>query len=394
MRTFLSTACVILACAFATSSAIGQGSAGTPTLSSETLAELLEELRAKHDVPALAAGIFTKDGPVMIEVVGVRKRGTPRKAQKTDMFHLGSCTKPFTGWLAGWAVEQGHLRWDSTIAEVFPREARRWPDAHKKITLEQLLTHRSGIYGDLPKGFDHWPRQTRVQPQGHETRKQRLELVEALGSLTLRSEPGSEEHYCNTNQIVAAAMVEETVGKPWENLLEELLFRPLGIEAVGQGPMGRPGRVDQPWQHTETGEPMDPVPQADNPEVMGPAGRLHMSLESWGKFAVEILRGSEGRGKLLKPETYQALLRAPQGFTKGCWATEGVDESGAPSVLSHSGSNNANVAGARIYPREGFAVFVATNQGATGVETPGSKVCHELMNRLIELWHARLAQGA
>jgi D-alanyl-D-alanine carboxypeptidase len=136
-------------------------------LNSESLAEVLEEVRAKHDVPALGAAIVTEDGPVLIEVVGVRKRGDKTKAEKGDMFHLGSCTKAFTGWLAGWAVENGKLRWDSKLSETFPRESRKWSAQHKQITLEQLLTHRAGFHSDasveipeqLPKGLDHWPRQ-------------------------------------------------------------------------------------------------------------------------------------------------------------------------------------------------------------------------------------------
>ena len=129
--------------------------AGRAPLDSTSLVALLEEIRTKHDVPALAAAIVTDEGPVLIEVAGVRKRGDKTKAEKNDMFHVGSCTKAFTGWLAGWAVEQWMLRWDSTLGEVFPRESRRLPDKHKQITLEQLVTHRSGITGDLTKGLDH-----------------------------------------------------------------------------------------------------------------------------------------------------------------------------------------------------------------------------------------------
>lgn len=224
-----------------------RGSAGTlHSIDGETLRAVIEEVRDTHGVPALAAAILTQDGPALIEVVGVRNRWETAKAGRSDMFHLGSCTKAFTGWLAGWAVENGHLRWNSTLGEVFPQQSLLWPNEHTEITLEQLLTHRSGLEGDLPRGLNHWPRQSTHEIDGWSTKEQRVEFIELLGELLLESEPGTKYAYCNTNQILAGAMVEQVTGKPWEHLLEELLFQPLGIEEYGHGPMGQPGEIKQP----------------------------------------------------------------------------------------------------------------------------------------------------
>lgn len=364
-----------------------------PNLNNESLAELLEEVRAKHDVPAVGVAIVTEDGPALVEVVGVRKRGDKAKAQRNDMFHLGSCTKAFTGWLAGWAVENGQLRWDSTLGEIFPRESRRWPESHKEITLEQLVTHHSGIEGDLPGGTGRWKRQSSPKVNGRETKRQRVEMIEALGDHPLASEPGSTFTYCNTNQILAAAMIEQVTRKPWETLIEELIFRPLGMREVGQGPMGKPGRIEQPWQHKVCGESVEPVPQADNREVMGPSGRLHMSLDSWSQFVAEILRAARGQGTLLKKETYEELLGG-DGYTKGCWSSEGKNDEGQIRVLGHSGSNTVNRALASIHPPENFAILIVTNQGASDPDTPGSKVCQELAHRLIDMCRQQAAAAS
>ena len=45
-------------------------------------------------------------------------------------------------------VEQGKLRWDSTIAEVFPELAPTMHEGYRGVTLEQLLTHTGGLRGD------------------------------------------------------------------------------------------------------------------------------------------------------------------------------------------------------------------------------------------------------
>lgn len=380
-----------LMCALSAWNCMAQTPAG---LDSASLSAVLEEIRARHDVPALAAAVVTDKGPVLIEVVGVRKRGDKTKAEKSDMFHLGSCTKAFTGWLAAWAVERGKLRWNSTLGEVFPRQSRKWSDQHKQITLEQLLTHRSGFEADastaaadqLPKGLDHWPRQSKPLVNGRETKKQRQEFVEALGEKPLTTEPGTTYAYSNSNQILAAAMIEEATGTPWEDLLEKQLFLALGMKETGQGPMATRGGIPrQPWQHERDGKPLEPVPQADNPEVLGPAGRLHMSLDSWGRFAAEILRAARGKGTLLKQTVYDELLQPP-GYTRGCWDSEGPDGSGRATSLAHSGSNNLNFCTARLYPGENFAILVATNQGDSLEGSPGMAACGEAVERLAQMW--------
>lgn len=390
----LALSCILLAAGATRGEETKTQNNGRESLDSASLVALLEEIRTKHDVPALAAAVVTDEGPVLVEVVGVRKRGERTPAEKNDMFHLGSCTKAFTGWLAGLAVENGKLRWDSTLGEAFPRESRKWPEKHKQITLEQLLTHRSGISGDLPKGLDHWPRQSKPKVNGRETMKQRQDFVEALGESPLQTEPGETYAYCNSNQILAAAMVEKSTGKPWETLLEELVFRPLGIEETGQGPMvSRDGPAKQPYQHERNGEPVAAAPHADNPEVMGPAGRLHMSLDSWGRFVAEILRGARSEGTLLKQETYEELLR-PSGYTKGCWQSSGRDENGRAVSLGHSGSNNANFCTAELYPGENFAILVAANQGDSLPGAPGKAACDELLTILADMWRKRATGSA
>jgi len=57
-----------------------------------------------------------------------------------DRFHLGSDTKAFTSLLAGQFVEAAKLRWDSTLAEIFPELEDKMDAEFAKIALEQLLS--------------------------------------------------------------------------------------------------------------------------------------------------------------------------------------------------------------------------------------------------------------
>ena len=119
------------------------------------------------------------------------------------------------------------------------------------------------------------------------------------------------------------------------------LFRPLGMTTAGFGAMGKPGKVEQPWQDDRAGRPVEPGPDSDNPPVMGPAGTVHCSLGDWGKFVADQLRGARGERALLRPETNKKLLSAPfpdTYYTVGGW--EGYPKSPLVGglILAHDGT--------------------------------------------------------
>jgi len=97
------------------------------------------------DVPALAAGVLHAGSPPQVAVVGVRKRGSDRRATADDPWHLGSNTKPFTALLIALLIDQGRLDWDTPLAQIFPEQAGIWSADLKKFTPAQLLTHTSGL---------------------------------------------------------------------------------------------------------------------------------------------------------------------------------------------------------------------------------------------------------
>ena len=115
-----------------------------------TLDAELEPVRAKHGLPALAAAVVKGGAIIAAGAVGVRAHGTDVKVTIDDRFHLGSDTKAMTATLAAMLVEEGKLRWDSTIGEVLGDEVPGINPKLAAVTLEQLLSHSSGIPSDTP----------------------------------------------------------------------------------------------------------------------------------------------------------------------------------------------------------------------------------------------------
>ena len=345
----------------------GRGAAGT-----KDLGGILEPIRQKHGLPALGAAVVTGQGLQGIGVAGVRKAGTDVPATADDLWHLGSDTKAMTAFLIAALVEQGTIKWETTVGETFPELAAAAASPEfGKITLRRLLTHRSGLPANILWG---------VIPRSRPIGEQRLAAVKAASLAKLDPAPGTKYVYSNLGYVVAGAMAERAAGASWEDLMKETVFGPLGMKSAGFGGVGTPGQADQPWGHGADGRPVKANgPDADNPPVMGPAGTVHCTLADWAKFVADILRGARGEEALLKPATYATLLTPPPGgdYAFG-WMVADRDWGGG-RVLTHSGSNTMNLAVAWLAPLRNFAVLVVTNQGP-----PASvKACDEAASALI-----------
>lgn len=346
--------------------------AAPPRVTAARLDALLEPIRRQHDLPALAAAVVTSKGLVAAVAVGVRKRGGDVRVTPHDRFHLGSDTKAMTATLIGRLVEQGELRWDDTLGRHFPQLAS--PEL-RRVTLEQLLTHHAGLPANLKDGWGRVPHDLPV-------REQRQRALEWTAEGRLEGEPGKKFEYSNLGYVIAGHLAERAGNASWEELMAARLFRPLGMGSAGFGAAGRPGAVEQPWPHTRDGKPVEPGPHADNPSVMGPAGRVHCSLPDWARFVADHLRGARGEPGLLRAETYRKLHATPypdRFYTVGGWGGRARGPRAGGPVLAHDGSNTLNHASAWLAPARDFAVLVATNQGGE----PAGKACHAAEDAII-----------
>lgn len=320
--------------------------------------ETLENIRARHDLPALAAALVEGGSVTGSGAVGVRARGSAEAATVADRWHLGSCTKAMTATLAALLVEDGVLAWDTTVGDGLVALRGDISPAWQGVTLEQLLAHRSGLPDDrvpVPGEFE------RVRALAGPIDAQRLALARLVLAAQPSAAPGTETRYSNCGYVVAAVMAEQATGKSWERLLAERVLEPLGMRSAGFGPPGTPGVVDEPRGHDDDG-PVEPGPLADNPAVLGPAGNVHCNLRDWARFAALHLEGARGESDLLGEAAFAKLHAAlgEDGDALG-WLVDPADRDGP--ALFHSGSNGMWMALAWLSPARGRACLVAMNAG-------------------------------
>jgi len=108
----------------------------------------LAELARKHGVPGAALGILRGDEVVQVSA-GVLNKATGTPVTDDSVFQIGSITKTWTATMAMQLVDEGRLDLDAPIADVLPDLRLSDPDVTKQVTLRHLLTHTSGIDGDV-----------------------------------------------------------------------------------------------------------------------------------------------------------------------------------------------------------------------------------------------------
>ncbi len=347
--------------------------------STASLDSLLEPIRAKANVPALAASVVRSNSIIAAGAVGVRKFGSPEKVTLEDKFHIGSCTKSMTATLAAMLVEEGKISWTTTIGESFPDWRGSIHRDYTNVTFEELLSHRAGVPGDLNK-IGVWSHAW--QRSANPPMEQRVALAKELLSREPEAKPGTKYIYANAGYTIAGVMIERLEHHSWEDLLRDRLFKPLGMTSAGYGMPASLGKVDQPWGHSFSGDKLISDPpglHADNPAAIGPGGIVHCSITDFARFANLHLQGEHGGSSLLKAGTFKKLHTpwAGQDYGFGWIVTTRPWAKGR--TLMHNGTNTRNFAVMWLAPEIEFAVVVACNAGGKVAD----KACDDAAAMLI-----------
>lgn len=137
-------------------------------------------------------------------------------------FELASVTKPFTSTAILMLVEQGKIRLDQDVREFFPN----FP--YEGITVERLLTHRSGMMNYVYFVDGLWKKQKKDERKGI-TNMDVMNLI-AQYKPARYSAPGVKFHYNNSNFMVLGAIIEKVSGKSYADFLKENIFKPIGMK--------------------------------------------------------------------------------------------------------------------------------------------------------------------
>lgn len=153
---------------------------------------------------------------IYTNVIGYSNLETFKKANAETKYRIGSISKMFTAVLIFKAIEQRKLRLNETLDNYFPQI-----ENSKKITIENLLNHRSGIH-NFTDDDDYLTYNT--QP------KTEKEMVDIIVKGNSDFEPNSKAQYSNANYVLLSYILEKVYKKEYSKILNKIIVKPLGLK--------------------------------------------------------------------------------------------------------------------------------------------------------------------
>ena len=112
----------------------------------DALERFVDEQLALWEVPGCAVGIVRSGEVVLRAGFGVSSLdGAPARPGPRTIFPIGSTTKSFTAAAVAALVDDGLVEWDRPVRDVVPGFAMHDPIATERLTVVDLLAHRSGL---------------------------------------------------------------------------------------------------------------------------------------------------------------------------------------------------------------------------------------------------------
>lgn len=212
--------------------------------------------------------------------------GKPVAASAQTGYRIGSITKTFTAVLIMQLVEEGKLTLDTKLSKFFPV----MPIADR-ITIEQLLSHRSGLANFTQGlGFLAYMR----------TRQTRADMLPRLQSLKPDFSPDSTHQYSNTNYMLLGWIIEDLRRKSFDDALRDGITARLGMQRTRAADSVMPAKGEALSFSYADGKWME-TPEWHG-TVTGAAGNMVSTPSELLRFAHALYTG-----KLLKPETVKRM---------------------------------------------------------------------------------------
>jgi CubicO group peptidase (beta-lactamase class C family) len=263
----------------------------------ESIERFVNEQLAAWEVPGCAIAAV-RDGDVVLAAGwGRRDLETGLPATSDTLFAIGSVTKAFTAATVGALVDDGLLEWERPLRDFLPDLRLHDPVVTDRLTVVDLLSHRSG----LPRHDLAW--------LGHPDRS-RAELVRRLRFLPLSRDLRQAFQYCNLGYMVAGHLVEVLSGTPWEDYLRTRLLTPLGMERSNLSVDNMRADPDHASAYERRQGVIVPVPPRPV-TAMAPAGAVNSSAADMARWLLAQLGGGQIDGRAVMSPGTMARQHAP-----------------------------------------------------------------------------------
>ena len=283
-------------------------------------------------------------------------RATGVAVTTDSLFQVGSITKPWTATMIMQLIEEGRLSLGSTVAQALPGLRLGTGDVADRVTVAHLLTHTSGIDGDI---FTDTGR-------GDDCVQRYAGLLDRAASVF---SPGGAYSYSNSGYVLAGRIIEVLDGRTWDESLRERLCGPLELNQTVTLPEEAILHRAAVGHYADGGV----VRTWALPRSIGPAGLITAAPHDLLTFARFHLDGGVApNGKRLLSEAVVALMQQPQAAIPGFGTAAGAVGFGwrlsrwdGRVVIGHDGDTIGQSAYLRVDPEARVTACLLTNSAET-----------------------------
>ena len=312
----------------------------TQTLDKAKLDQFFDRLAEKNK--AMGSLVIVKDGKVLYtRAIGYGQINGMEKKPLTmaSRFRIGSITKMFTAAMILQLVEEGKLKLTDTLDKFFPQV----PNA-RKITIVQILAHRSGI--------PNVRREQSSQGNVNTTPMTKDEHLALIVKATPDFEPDTKPLYSNSGYFLLGLIIEKVTGKSYEEALQAKIASKIGLKDTYTAT----GNIDVNKNESLTyfkipGGDWKQVPET-HPSILFSAGAIVSTPSDLAKFIQALFDG-----KIVSKSSLDQMktMRDGEGLGMVLFAFAGKD------FYGHTGGADNYGAWLAYLPEEKLAVAYTTN---------------------------------
>ena len=347
----------------------------------DDLEDHVEEFRQAEALPGVSVAVAVGDKRYAA-AAGILNVDTGVEANTESVFQIGSVTKVLTASVVMRLADRSLIRLDQPVHEIVEGFRLKDRSVSDKITVRHLLSHSSGIPGDL---FDD---------DSNEFDNHIERIVGRCRKFDVVHEPGRHFSYSNTAYAVAGHVVESVLGIPWAQAIADEIYEPLGMSAATAYSRdairfrAAMGHFPTDAEATEWCLP----PKNFLTLGMAPAGTtLMMTPSELIRFAGAHLRSGPAAGWLSTEcvthmQTQQFALPefAPfdaTGWGLGWFLSDASDQ----RVIGHDGATLGQVTKLRVLPSSGAMIAIMINAATPfALQRFYDSVAHLLGDRPVE----------
>lgn len=256
----------------------------------------IDQKRQELGIPGASLVIVKNDKVIYMKGLGVKDFERKIPVTPDTLFAIGSATKAFTAMLAVMATDERRLSLDDSPKKFLPYFKLRDPDADAKITLRDLLSHRSGLN-----------RTDLAMVTGVLNRE---ELIQVAAMAKPTAKLGQKFQYQNVMYTAAGEAVARAEHSTWDRLIATRIFRPLGMNESDTTVLAMQKSRDFSlgYDFNATTKVTRRLPQRAIPAA-APAGAINSSARDMAQWLRFMLAGGALNGRrLVSKKSFNELV--------------------------------------------------------------------------------------